>query len=156
MTIDILLGAGLLGLIGTLLTLYFTRGKTAAEVEKLIAETERIRMDTIGDIQKQLDELRVANTELHEARIRQRGELDRLHEEVELLRQELQSERSRNIKLTDELERQRNANADKTVQIVELRAQVDAHAQKLARFTSELTEVQRKTGQLHLRARDGE
>lgn len=130
--LPVLLSAGVIGFLTSMISLWFGRRKTGAEVEKIIAETEVLRMESMRDIQMQLDNLRDSYDKLFQARELLRQELDRVHLELSQLRQELQSERSRNIFLQEE-----NRELHKKV-------------------TGQLAEIKKQTGQLKLPARDGE
>ena len=154
-TLEILLGAGLLSFASTLITLFVTRGKTSAEIQKLLSETELTRIEAQMDLQKQLDGLRASNEKLYnerdaerEAKNALRGEIEKLRREVELLREELQVERSRSIALLGELERQRGSGESKTVQLAELRGKLETQAEVLKRHNVEIDSVKRKTGKL--------
>ena len=130
--LPMLLSAGVIGFVTSMISLWFGRRKTGAEVEKIIAETETLRQKAMYDIQTQLDDLRDSYDKLFQARELLRQELDRVHVELSQLRQELQSERSRNIFLQEE-----NRELHKKV-------------------TGQLAEIKKQTGQLKLPARDGE
>ena len=130
--LPMLLSAGVIGFLTSMISLWFGRRKTGAEVEKIVAETEALRLEAMRDIQMQVNELREANEKLFSARELLRQELDRVHAELSQLRQELQSERQRNIFLQEE----------------------NKELQK--RVTGQLAEIKKQTGQLRLPARDGE
>lgn len=169
-------GAGILGFLGTVLTVLATRRKNKSEIEKLIAETETIRIDAQHKLQEQLNELRDQNNKLfleldelreknkklyvereeqREAKEKLRAELDRLHKGHDNLRQELQTERERNVYLNVELEKQRieakmqrDANINKTIQIEGLEALVAQHEKALSNIKSEFSTIKKQTGQL--------
>ena len=169
-------GAGLLSFIGTVLVLIFNRrkvkaeankliaetneinDKSHAEIEKLVAETEQIRLESQKGMQKQLDELREQNKKLFiereiemEAKEKLRRELDRLHESVDMLRRELQTERARNGALMIEAENQRNSNLEKMVRIEGLEALVQQQQKTITSLQEQIANIKRTTGDLSVK-----
>lgn len=159
--LSILLAGGVLTFVANIISSLSQRNKVRAEVEKLIADTELVQAESFMRVNQDLNQLRkdyealfkelqkerISNLKLH-------AELDRIHREVGLLREELQVERQRNIQLSENLNKQLVTNSEKTVQIVQLRAEIERHAEKLRRFTGDLDDVKRKTGRLLLPGRD--
>lgn len=153
--IGVLGGAGLFGLVGTIIGWLVTRNKTLAETEKMIAETEQIRIEANLSMQKQLDGLRDANHKLfeereleREAKDKLRSELNRLHEDIELIRRELHIERQRNNLLLNELDSQRASNSEKRIRINNLETLVQEQKQAIEKNGVDINAIKRKTGQL--------
>ena len=111
-------GAGLLALLGTIITLLASRGRNRAEIEKLIAETEETRLKAQGELQDQLFELIEQNKKEHADREKERDakrfEINNLSKRIETLNEMLSNEQSRAIKLMSE-----NAQQQKTINTLE-------------------------------------
>ena len=148
-------GAGLFGFLGTLIALWVNRNKNKAEVESLIAETEKKRLEAQGEMQDQLFELIEQNKKLfveretqREAKEKLRTELNRLHDGLDLLRRELQTERDRNVQLIKQLDAQRAGSLEKTIKIEGLEALVAQHEITIAKFSADLGQIKSVTGHL--------
>lgn len=155
--IDIWIGAGL-GFLGTVITLLATRRKSRTETEKLIAETEEIRIKAQHDLQEQLNKLREQNASLFGQRDverlekdRLRLELNRLREDIELIRRELFVERQRNVMLSSELDVQRSNNQEKRKQIESLNYLLAEQQKAIDRYGVEIGVIKKQTGQLPAR-----
>lgn len=153
--IAILGGAGIFGFLGTIVGQIAMRNKNKAETEKLIAETEHIRIEAQRQMQDQLDGLRSQNKHLFEerelerqAKEKLRDELNRLHNDIELIRKELFIERQRANMLLNELDAQRAGNMEKTVKIEGLQSLVSQQQKAIERYGVDIGVIKKQTGQL--------
>jgi chromosome segregation ATPase len=122
--------------------------QTIAELSMELDRLQRAHEDLHDELERDREEAETIREIDRDKNLRMRNELDRLHEEIELLRKELQTERERNISLMHALNSEVEKSSQKTVQIVELRQQVESLAAKQKTITGDLKEVQRKTGKL--------
>lgn len=130
--------AGLLGFLGTIITLLATKNKNKAETEKIKLETEEKMIALQAQLQDQIIALveqgKKDYEEREKERVAKRNEFDSLHKGQMQLREELQSERSRNIQLMSE-----KADMEKLIRRLE---------STLIQINKDVTTIKKNTGQL--------
>jgi hypothetical protein len=139
------LESGILVFMGVLATLIFGRKKTTAETEKyqtevlkLKQETERLEIENRNLIQVQMNDLTKQNSDLMEARLKLREELDRIHKGQADLEAALYITNQEKLNLSKEL--------------VQLRAENYEQRTKLEKALEvqhkDIVEIKKQTGQL--------
>ena len=134
------------GLLGTILSIFAGRTKNSAEIQKLFAEAEQIRISSQSGLQNQIDELRDRNTELFDDVILRRAELDRMHGELANMQSSLSSEIARNVMLAEEVRNLKLALVEKDAALHNLGLQIESYQLGIKE------EVKKQTGKLKLQS----
>jgi hypothetical protein len=144
-----LIGGGLFGFLGAILALFANRGKNKVEINKILEETELIRVNAqkevqvvIQALQTQVDSL---YKDLQDERAAKRKEIDRMHQNIEQLQQALSIESGRNFRLTSEIDAIRKASFEN-----QLAAEKEIQTLKKALTGQSLAigEIKKQTGNL--------
>lgn len=125
----------ILGFLGGLIAVIAYTSRTKAE-------TEKIRVDTLSELQSQIDELRDNNTKLYDDQIKRRAELDRIHGDMTNVQNLLSSEIARNVSLAEEVRGLRYALGEKEAAIHNLGLQIETYKAGIS------AEVKKQTGSL--------
>lgn len=149
------LAGGLFGFLGTLLASMMNRRKNRAETNKIIAETDATRIDLQDKLQEQVAELISENRKLFrqvtEEREAKRKELDRVHVDIELMRQELLTVNLVKGGLLTQIALLQAENTEKTKRIVELESLAKHNEAENVKFNAEIAALKRVTGKLSSR-----
>lgn len=159
--ITLIIGGGFFGFLGAMVTLHYSRRKTKAEVENIIADTEAKRVKSYSDMLNQIDELREQNKKLFvekETTEQVKNKLDerltRMQETMEMLRRELQTEREGKMTMAREIIQLRETNSEReshilnqNIRIEGLEALVTQHERTIAGYGKDIKTIQ--TGNLN-------
>ena len=172
--IALIIGGGLFTFLGTLLNQLFNKNKTKSEEDKNNSEavknkadTQRIQADAeltraklllelqqgLLDVQNALEDMRVKNEEMYQARelerTAKRAELDRIQNDLQLVKESLATENAKNFSLTEDQKKMKQEAFEKDIaaqqEIKSLRDELASHKVKV---DEAIVDIQKQTGNL--------
>jgi len=149
-----LLGA-VFGYLASVLNSWLNRNKNKAETSKIIADTDETNTKIQRELQEQVFSFIEQNQkmfdELKKERKSKREELDRMHIDIETLRQELLTVNMIKASLMNQVVQLQSVNDKRIKRIRELEALVAEHTETIAKYGTELGALRRATGKLSIK-----